>query len=59
MCGNSNDDRDCKDKDQILLQRHAGAVGGDNEDSHSLPRQSAPAQRLDRINSPKNSVTVL
>ena len=56
MCGASSDDRDCKDKG--LLKRHAG-VGRDGEDSGPPQRQSVPAHTIDRINSPKNSATVL
>ena len=33
ICGTSSDDRDCKDK--RLLQRHAGVVSRDGEDSTS------------------------
>ena len=57
MCSASSDDRDCKDKG--LLKRHAGVVGRDGEDSGPPQKQSVPAQTLDRVNSPKNSVTIL
>lgn len=57
MCSASSDDRDCKDKG--LLKRRAGVVGRDGEDSGPPQKQSVPAETLDRVNSPKNSVTIL
>ena len=56
VCGASSDDRDFKDKG--LLKRHAGVVSRDSEDSGPPQRQSVPAQKIDGINSPKNSATV-
>ena len=54
MCGNSSDDRDCKNKG--LFQKHVGVVAGD---SYPPQRQCAPAQTLNRINSPKKLVALL
>lgn len=57
MCGNSSDDRDCKNKG--LFQKHVGVVAGDSEASYPHQRQCARAQTLNRINSPKKSVALL